>query len=78
MTCTPEITQRTREHFADIARGCIADAESGDVWVRDLDEYREWQLEMICDGLAGKYDHTFTFRQRAQWLATGECVPLLG
>lgn len=74
---TPETMQRTREHFVDIYRECIAEAESGKVWVRNVAEYREWMLSNIADTLAGKSDHTFTFFQRAHWLQTGECVALI-
>ena len=67
----------TRQHFHDIDMACIAEAESGAVYVNDLDEYRAWCLQRAADALAGKIDHTFTFQQRAYWIETGECVALL-
>jgi len=59
--------------FAD----SINEATSGKVFVNDLSSYTAWQNEMMADDLAGKQDHTFTFLQRALWIQTGECVPLL-
>lgn len=67
----------TRQHFHDIDMACIAEAESGAVYVNDLDDYRAWCLQRAADALAGKIDHTFTFQQRAYWIETGECVALL-
>lgn len=74
---TPETIQATRQWFADIALRCIAEAESGAVRVNDLDAYRVWQMEMHADALAGRSDHTLTFRQRATFVQTGVCVPIL-
>lgn len=74
---TAETIQRTREHFADISRRCIEGARSGEMRVNDLPRYIAWQEQCIADSLAGKSDHTFTFLQRAHYLQTGECVPLL-
>ena len=67
----------TRQWYHDNAMACIAEAESGAVYVNDLDEYREWRLQSAADALAGKGDHTFAFLQRAYCLETGECVALL-
>lgn len=72
-----ETIQRTRKHFADIARDCITDAGSGVTFVNDLESYKAWQMSVLDDALTGKMDHTFTFLQRAHWLQTGECLPLL-
>lgn len=68
---------QAREHFAQIGRDCIAEAESGEVRVNDLASYREWRREGIRAVLAGEEDHTFAFRQMAHFFAFGECVPLL-
>lgn len=74
---TPETIQRTREHFADIGRACIADARNGTTRVNDLESYIAWREQGIADDLAGKHDGTFAFLQRAYALQTGECLPLL-
>lgn len=74
---TQETIQRTRQHFADIAQGCINEAISGEVKVSNLQSYIEWQQGSIEYTLSGKNDFTFTFMQRAYWLQTGECVALL-
>jgi hypothetical protein len=72
-----ELIVKTREHFAEIERKCIEEAISGKVRVNDLPRYIEWCEQNIVDHLAGKNDHTFTFRQYAHWLKTGDCVPFL-
>jgi hypothetical protein len=74
---TPETMQATREWYAENARQCIAEAESGAVRVNDLPSYVAWREQAIADSLAGKGDHTFAFLQRAHFIQTGECVPLL-
>jgi hypothetical protein len=74
---SPETVQRTREHFADIGRACIADAVSGETRVNDLPSYAQWREDGIRADLAGEHDHSFTFRQRAYWLETGISVALL-
>lgn len=74
---TPETMQRTREHFAQIYRDCIAEAQSGAVFVNDLASYVAWHETLMADCMAGKDDHTFTFLQRAHYLQTGESVPML-
>jgi hypothetical protein len=72
------ITERTRQHFVDGYRECIAQALSGELKVNDLGSFLSWQEANIASMLAGESDHTFAFRQRAHYLATGESVPLLG
>lgn len=73
----PETITATRQWFYDNAMACITEAESGAVCVNDLASYREWRLQQAADDLAGKSDHTFAFAQRAVFIQTGECVPLL-
>ncbi|MBF7012553.1 hypothetical protein QUC32_23170 [Novosphingobium resinovorum] len=74
---TADTIQRTRAHFAEICRGCIQEAQEGKVYVNDLAHYIRWQTDSEAEFLAGRWDHTFTFLQRAHWLQTGECVALL-
>lgn len=76
---TPEqAITATWQHFADNALACIAEAESGAARVNDLPAYVAERREFARAALAGEHDHTFTFRQHAQYLQTGECVGLLG
>ena len=77
MELTPETIQATREWFADNARRCIAGATNGEWHVNNLAHYVEWQNQRIEESLAGKWDRTFTFQQRAWFMQTGECIPLL-
>lgn len=74
---TPETIKATRQWFADNALACIAEAESGSVFVNDPKSHREWCMQRHADALAGRSDHTLTFLQRAHWIQTGEMVPLL-
>lgn len=76
-TITPELRQATREWFRDNALACIAEAESGEVRVNDLDEYRAWRLRCADEAMAGEYDRSLTFLQRASWIAGEPSVPLL-
>lgn len=73
---TEETIQKTRQWFADNALGCIEDALSGLVKVNDLPRYVEQQYRRAADSLAGEFDHTRTFAQRALYIETGECVPI--
>lgn len=68
----------TRQHFADMQERCIDDAEDGITAVNDLPSYIARCEEERRAFLAGEYDHTFTFRQHAHYLQTGECLGLLG
>lgn len=67
----------TRQWFADNAKACIDEALSSDIRVNDLESYIEWQRELATAAMLGYHDHTFTFRQRAWFIQTGECVALL-
>lgn len=77
MKLTPETIHATRQWFADNALACIAEVESGDVKVNNRERYFSQCRQRHADALAGKGDHTFAFRQRAHYIQTGECVPLL-
>lgn len=72
-----ESIQAARQWFHDNALACIAEVESGEVKVNDLEKFRAWKTESAADALAGKYDHTLAFLQRAHFIQTGECVALL-
>jgi hypothetical protein len=72
MTLTEQTIIATRQHFADIHSSCIEKARAGEFQVNDLGRYVEWQERSRVASLAGDYDHTFTFQQRAWWIQTGE------
>lgn len=67
----------TREWFAENARQCIKEAESGITRVNDLPTLIAWREKQIRCALSGEWDHTFTFRQHREYIHTGRCVPFL-
>jgi hypothetical protein len=69
--------EKTRQWFYNNACDCINEAITGEVRVNNLQEYTAWQMQQAREALAGDYDHTFTFMQRAYFLQTGESVALL-
>lgn len=77
LVLAPETIQATRQWFADNAQACIDEAVSGAVKVNDLHGYIKSQERLIEEDLAGVWDHTFTFLQRAYYIQTGESVALL-
>lgn len=79
-----EITEQSilacRQWFADNADGCVREAEDGTAPLAShypLERYRIEKAEDKRKALAGEYDHTFTFMQRAYYIQTGESVALL-
>lgn len=74
---TQETIQATRQWFADNAQACIDEVKSGTVKVNDPESYYLWQREWAVQALAGAYDHTLAFLQKAHYIQTGECVALL-
>lgn len=73
---TPESIAATRAWFADNAQACIDEATVGEVFVNDLTKYVAWQQERMREAMAGAFDRTFTFAQRAYFIQTGESVPM--
>lgn len=83
---TPETIRKTRQWFADNAKACAELAQpygsgpirkEGGFYVNDIETYRAEQLAASAEFLAGKWDHTLTFAQRAHYIQTGESVPLM-
>lgn len=74
---TQETIFNTRQWFADNAQTCIDQAVSVEVKVNNLDGYIESKETYIEECLSGVWDHTFTFQQRAIYIQTGVCSPLL-
>lgn len=79
-----EITQESilacRQWFADNADACVREAEDGTAPLAShypIELYRENMAARKASALAGEFDHTFTFMQRAHYMQTGECVALL-
>lgn len=72
-----ESVDATRQWFHDNALACIAEMDSGEVRVNNPEAYRAQRTQDAQDFLAGKWDHTLTFQQRATWIQTGECHALL-
>lgn len=77
---TPETIQAARQWFADNADACVREAEDGTFPLAShypLDLYRMQQAAARRAALAGEYDHTVAFKQRAYFIQTGESVALL-
>lgn len=70
-------TLATRQHFAENCKACIEEVKRGEVQVNDPEAYFAECERLAKEHLRGKWDHTFTFRQYAHFLRTGESVPLL-
>lgn len=77
MHLSDETIKATRQWFHDNALACIAEVKSGAVRVNNPEKYFEQCERRAADALQGKGDHTFTFQQRAYFIQTGVCVPLL-
>ena len=74
---TPETLEQTKQSFIDGCKDCIREAESGEVFVNDLEDYTAWRLSQIRSYENDENSHTFTFLQRAYYIQTGESVALL-
>ena len=79
-----EITQQSidacRQWFANNADACYQEAKDGKAPLAShypLELYRQKMQERKEASLAGEYDHTSAFMQRAYYIQTGECVALL-
>ena len=70
-------TLTARQHFADNCKACIDYVKRGRLQVNDREAFIVEQERLAKEHLMGKYDHTFTSRQYAHYLRTGESVPLL-
>ena len=80
VTITQESIIACRQWFADNADACVREAEDGTAPLAShypIELYREKMAERKEAALAGEFDHTFTFMQRAHYMQTGECVALL-
>lgn len=80
MVLTAETIQATRQHFAENIDAQKAEIESGAVKLPDhnpKEKHFAWLDERKAAGLAGEYDHSLTFLQRAHWIQTGEMIALL-
>lgn len=74
---TEETILKARRWFADNARECANEARDGTVRVNDLPAYLVSCGKREAEAVAGEYDQTFTFMQRAYYIQTGESVALL-
>ncbi len=77
MSLTDETIQKTRKWFSDNAIACIEEAKSGKVYVNNLESYINLEEQLARDYIEGKNDHVLAFLQRAYFIQTGECVPLI-
>lgn len=74
---TAETITKTEQWFIDNALGCIAEAESGEVFVNDFESYKAWQMEIVKKYTDKTYRPTLSFLLKAWYIQTGECPALL-
>lgn len=80
VTLTDATVQATRQWFADNCDACLREVEDGTVKLAShypLEAYRQQMAKHKNQALAGEWDHTLAFRQRAYFIQTGESVALL-
>ena len=77
MKLTKETIELTRQWYADNAAACIEEVKNGTVKVNEPAKYFAWREQSAKDFLAGKYDHSLGFVQRAVFIQTGESHALL-
>ncbi len=77
MTITKETIQVTRQWFVDNALACITEVEQGNVKVNNQERYIQICRKRHYDALAGKFDCSLAFIQRAHFIQTGKSVALL-
>lgn len=68
---------KTRLDIAQNALDCIEEIINGDVRVNDFNEAYEYNIKRCQDALSGKYDCTFSFKQKYHFLKTQESIPFL-
>ncbi len=76
--------QAARRWFAENALACSAAARSRNealdahtFYVNDLTTYKTAKTKLAAECLAGEYDTTLAFMQKAYFIQTGECPGLL-
>jgi len=74
---TVETIAATRRSFADNCKACIEEAQSGKVRVNDLPSYIVQKRHEAAGSLVGKNDNCLSFLQKAVYIQTDECVPLM-
>ncbi len=74
---TQATIKATREQGIAQCEACIAEAESGAVFVNDLPGYIAYQRGDQEKYRNGDYDHTLHFLQRAIYIQTGESIPMM-
>jgi len=74
---TSETINKTRLSFYENAIACIEEALSGEVSVNNIIDYIKWKKKQSFEALQSKAPYSFTFIQRAYYIQSGECIPLL-
>jgi hypothetical protein len=77
VTLSEATVLQTREWYARNAQACIDEVKRGDARVNDPAGYFAWMETRAAQALAGEFDETLSFLQRAHFIQTGECVALL-
>lgn len=73
----PDLIQRTRDLLIAEAQAVIDATLSGQDRPNNPEKWIAYWQRHIEDVREGRADRTFYFRQRAHYLDTGECVPVL-
>ncbi|MOA24406.1 hypothetical protein D3C78_1450810 [compost metagenome] len=74
---TNESILNARQWFIENLQACIREAQAGTFHVNDLPAYVANCQKRIKEFEEGRNDHTFSLRQTAYYIQTGESLPLL-
>ena len=77
MKLTQETILKTRQWFAEYGQICLDDAVNNREIVPNLPDYIKWKERHIKEYLAGKWDNTYEFQQRAIYIQTSCWYELL-
>lgn len=77
VTITPETRAATFKWFADHARECARAAQAGEFYVNDVPRYVEAREAEALRYEQGEGGTSLAFLQRAIFIQTGECWPIL-
>lgn len=72
---------KTRDWFIQNELGCIAEVESGEVYLNPeygFEKYKGDCLSNIENIKQGEWDHSLTFLQRAYYIQSGKSAGILG
>jgi hypothetical protein len=74
---TKKTIKKTVNWYVKNAIGCIREAQSGDVFVNDFEDYRLQNIAKIKEYRSGNFEMWLGFWQQAYFIQCGESVPIL-